>query len=111
SAATISRHTSSQSPQSSSCCCRSPAVDWTKHPRKNRRMPEPTPRVVGGRFYNAGKIHYFDAAGIRLEPGEYVVVQSSRGPELARLVIAPDQVVVDEIDHDNLRPVLRPAGP
>jgi cell fate regulator YaaT (PSP1 superfamily) len=73
-------------------------------------MPEQRTRVVGVRFQNAGKIHYFDAAGMRLETGEYVIVSTTRGPELGRVVIAPDQVLIDEIDHDDLAPVLRPAG-
>jgi cell fate regulator YaaT (PSP1 superfamily) len=73
-------------------------------------MSDQRPRVVGVRFQNAGKIHYYDSAGLRLETGEYVVVSTTRGPELARVVIAPDQVLVDEIDHDDLPPILRPAG-
>jgi cell fate regulator YaaT (PSP1 superfamily) len=73
-------------------------------------MPEQRARVVGVRFQNAGKIHYFDAAGMRLDTGEYVIVSTTRGAELGRVVIAPDQVLIDEIDHDDLAPVLRPAG-
>ncbi len=72
-------------------------------------MPEPPPRVAGVRFRNAGKIFYFHAAGLRLEPGEYVVVDTVRGPEVARVVIAPDQVVVDELPRDELKPILRLA--
>ncbi|WBL37449.1 hypothetical protein O0235_07695 [Tepidiforma flava] len=51
-------------------------------------MPERLPRVAGVRelFRNAGKIFYFHAAGLRLEPGEYVVVETVRGPEVARVV-------------------------
>ncbi|GIW17964.1 MAG: hypothetical protein KatS3mg064_1121 [Tepidiforma sp.] len=72
-------------------------------------MPERSPRVAGVRFRNAGKIFYFHAAGLRLEPGEYVVVETVRGPEVARVVIAPDQVVVDELPRDELKPILRLA--
>ncbi|WP_322817381.1 regulatory iron-sulfur-containing complex subunit RicT [Tepidiforma sp.] len=72
-------------------------------------MPERPPRVAGVRFRNAGKIFYFHAAGLRLEPGEYVVVETVRGPEIARVVIAPDQVVVDELPRDELKPILRLA--
>jgi cell fate regulator YaaT (PSP1 superfamily) len=67
------------------------------------------PRVAGVRFRNAGRIFYFDTAGLRLEPGEYVVVETVRGPELAKVVIAPDQVVVNELHLDDLKPVLRLA--
>jgi len=72
-------------------------------------MPERPPRVAGVRFRNAGKIFYFHAAGLRLEPGEYVVVETVRGPEIARVVIAPDQVVVDELPREELKPILRLA--
>ena len=42
-------------------------------------MPEELPRVAGVRFRNAGKIFYFHTAGMRLDPGEYVVVETIRG--------------------------------
>jgi cell fate regulator YaaT (PSP1 superfamily) len=65
--------------------------------------------VVGVRFRNAGRIFYFDSAGMRLEAGEYVVVETARGPEVGRVVIAPDQVVVNELGDEPLQPVLRLA--
>lgn len=65
--------------------------------------------VVGVRFRNAGKIYYFDAAGMRLEPGEYVVVQTTRGADVGRVVIGPDQVVVNELGDEGLQPILRLA--
>ena len=67
------------------------------------------PRVAGVRFRNAGKIFYFHTAGMRLEPGEYVVVETMRGPEIAKVVIAPDQVVVNELGREDLKPILRLA--
>lgn len=72
-------------------------------------MPDPLATVVGVRFRNAGKILYFHAAGMRLETGEYVVVETPRGPEIARVVIAPDQVVVNEMGREELKPILRLA--
>ncbi len=72
-------------------------------------MPEELPRVTGVRFRNAGKIFYFHTAGMRLEPGEFVVVETSRGPEVAKVVIAPDQVVVNELGREELKPILRLA--
>ncbi|MBI5949071.1 MAG: hypothetical protein HY875_13105 [Chloroflexi bacterium] len=71
-------------------------------------MPE-RPSVAGVRFRNAGKIFYFHTAGMRLDPGEYVVVETTRGPEVARVVIAPDQVVVNELGDEPLKPILRLA--
>jgi cell fate regulator YaaT (PSP1 superfamily) len=72
-------------------------------------MANDPPRVAGVRFRNAGKIFYFHASGMRLEVGEYVVVESVRGPEVAKVVIAPDQVVVNELGRDELKPILRLA--
>ncbi len=72
-------------------------------------MPDPLATVVGVRFRNAGKILYFHAAGMRLETGEYVIVETPRGPEIARVVIAPDQVVVNEMGREELKPILRLA--
>lgn len=65
--------------------------------------------VAGVRFRNAGKIFYFHAAGMRLEVGEYVIVETTRGPEVARVVIAPEQVVVNELGREELKPILRLA--
>lgn len=72
-------------------------------------MPDQRPNVVGVRLRNAGKILYFHSAGMRLEAGEYVVVETVRGPELAKVVIAPDQVVVNEMGREELKPILRLA--
>ena len=72
-------------------------------------MTDPRQNVAGVRFRNAGPIEYFHAAGMRLDVGESVIVETNRGPELARVVIAPDQVVVNELGEDNLHPILRLA--
>jgi cell fate regulator YaaT (PSP1 superfamily) len=72
-------------------------------------MSERYPPVVGVRFRNAGKIFYFHSAGMRLETSEYVIVETTRGPEVGRVVIAPDQVVVNELGNEELKPILRLA--
>lgn len=72
-------------------------------------MADPDLRLAGVRFRNAGKIYYFHSAGIRLEPGDYVVVDSARGPEVGKVVIGTGQVVVNELGDDELRPILRLA--
>jgi cell fate regulator YaaT (PSP1 superfamily) len=66
--------------------------------------------VVGVRFKKAGKIYYFDPTGIELEVGDYVVVKTTRGQELGRVVIAPEPVSDDEVTQE-LKPVVRKAGP
>jgi cell fate regulator YaaT (PSP1 superfamily) len=65
---------------------------------------------VGLRFKEAGKIYYFDARGFELEAGNYVVVETSHGQEIGRVVIAPDQVIASEI-KETLKPILRLATP
>ncbi len=66
--------------------------------------------IVGIRFKRAGKIYYFDPAGIDLEVDEYVVVETSRGEEVGCVVIAPKQVLASDVTRP-LKPVLRQAEP
>ncbi len=66
--------------------------------------------IVGIRFKRAGRVYYFDPAGIDLKVNDQVVVETSRGPELARVVIAPKQLADSEITEP-LKPVLRKAEP
>lgn len=65
---------------------------------------------VGVRFKEAGKVYYFDAGEFDLHVGSYVVVETSHGLEVGRVVIAPDQVLVSEI-KDALKPIIRIATP
>jgi cell fate regulator YaaT (PSP1 superfamily) len=65
---------------------------------------------VGVRFKEAGKVYYFDAGEHDLDVGNYVVVETSHGLEIGRVVVAPDQVLASEI-KDALKPILRIASP
>ena len=65
---------------------------------------------VGVRFKEAGKVYYFDAADELLDVGNYVVVETSHGLEIGRVVVAPDQVLASEI-KEALKPILRVATP
>ncbi len=68
-----------------------------------------TQRVpVGVRFKEAGKVYYFDAADYDLDVGSYVVVETSHGLEIGRVVISPEQVLASEI-KESLKPILRVA--
>ncbi|MEX2159041.1 MAG: stage 0 sporulation family protein [Dehalococcoidia bacterium] len=64
---------------------------------------------VGVRFKEAGKVYYFDAGGFDLDVGSYVVVETSHGQEVGRVVISPDQVIASEI-KESLKPILRIAS-
>ncbi len=66
------------------------------------------PEVVGVRFKKAGKVYYFDPAGIPLQTGHSVVVETARGMELGRVVIAPAPVVAEELTEP-LKPIIRKA--
>lgn len=65
--------------------------------------------IVGVRFYQAGKIYYFDASGIPVEVNEYVVVETSHGKALGKVVISPRRTILSEISEP-LRPVIRKAN-
>jgi len=66
--------------------------------------------IVGIRFRRAGKVYYFDPAGIDLEVNDSVVVKTSQGLELGRVVISPKQVLASEVDKP-LKRVIRKAEP
>jgi cell fate regulator YaaT (PSP1 superfamily) len=66
--------------------------------------------IVGVRFKKAGKIYYFDPAGIDLETDDYVVVETARGHEVGMVAIAPKEVLDDEVTKP-LKPVVRKAEP
>ncbi len=64
--------------------------------------------IVGIRFKKAGKVYYFDPAGIDLEANDYAVVKTSRGLELGQVVISPKQVLTSEVNKP-LKRVVRKA--
>ncbi len=66
-------------------------------------------QVVGVRFKRAGRIYYFDPADIELNLGDWVVVDTGRGPEMGRVAISPKQVLASDITEP-LKPVLRQAS-
>ncbi len=66
--------------------------------------------IVGIRFKRAGRVYYFDPAGIDLKVKDYVIVKTSRGLEIGHVVIAPRQVLAEEVTEP-LVPVVRKAEP
>ena len=64
--------------------------------------------IVGIRFRPAGRIHYFDPQGASYSTGQYVIVETSRGVEAGRVVIASKKLAERELS-DPLKPVLRLA--
>jgi cell fate regulator YaaT (PSP1 superfamily) len=56
------------------------------------------PVIVGIRFNPAGKIYYFDPTGFQdVRMGEFLVVETSRGEEVGRVVIPPCDVDDEEV--------------
>jgi len=65
--------------------------------------------VVGIAFRPVSKIYYFDPAGEKdLRPGERVIVETSRGQTMGRVVLPPREVPDSEISG-TLKPVVRRA--
>jgi cell fate regulator YaaT (PSP1 superfamily) len=64
--------------------------------------------IVGIRFRPAGRIYYFDPQGASYSTGQYVIVETSRGVEAGRVVIASKKLAERELS-DPLKPVLRLA--
>lgn len=46
------------------------------------------PAIIGVRFYKLGKLYHFDATGYpELHPGDWVVVETTRGRQLGQLIV------------------------
>ena len=64
--------------------------------------------VVGIRFRPAGRIYYFDPQGQSYATGQYVIVETVRGVEAGRVVVASKKIAEGDLS-DPLKPVLRLA--
>jgi cell fate regulator YaaT (PSP1 superfamily) len=64
--------------------------------------------VAGVRFRDSGKTYYVNPLQHELQPGQYVVMETTRGVELAQVVIAPQQVIAATIEGE-LKPIARVA--
>ncbi|MHC0039243.1 PSP1 domain-containing protein [Pseudoneobacillus sp. C159] len=53
--------------------------------------------VVGVRFKKAGKIYYFDPGDLSIEKDDFVIVETVRGVEFGRCVIAPKKVGENDV--------------
>ena len=65
-------------------------------------------KVVGVRFRTVGKIYYFNPKNYKVKPGDHVIVETARGVEYGKVVLAPKDVVDDQVVHP-LKEVLRVA--
>jgi cell fate regulator YaaT (PSP1 superfamily) len=65
--------------------------------------------VVGIRFRPAGRIYYFDPVEQSFTTGQYVIVETARGVEAGRVVIASKRIAESDLS-DALKPVLHLAS-
>ncbi|MFC1978826.1 stage 0 sporulation family protein [Chloroflexota bacterium] len=65
-------------------------------------------QIVGVRFNRAGRVYYFHASGLGLSINDDVVVQTSQGLELGKVIIATNRVKTEQLSEP-LKPVLRRA--
>lgn len=65
-------------------------------------------KIVGVRFRKAGKIYYFDPAGMEIETGAHVIVETARGIEFGTVMIPPREMEEDGVVQP-LKPVIRIA--
>ncbi len=66
--------------------------------------------IVGVRFRRAGKIYYFDPTGFEISNGDSVIVETARGVEYGKVVLAPREVE-DEKVIQPLKPIMRKVTP
>lgn len=66
--------------------------------------------VIGVRFRKAGKIYFFDPAGLKVEQGNNVIVETARGVEYGSVVIGPRDVEESKIVQP-LKAVIRISTP
>ncbi len=65
-------------------------------------------KIVGVRFKKAGKIYYFDPAGIELRTGDNVIVETSRGVEFGYIAYTDKEIDEEELGIE-IKPILRKA--
>ncbi len=65
--------------------------------------------IVGVRFRKAGKIYYFSPGELKIAAGDGCIVETSRGVEYGKVVIAPREVPEGEVVQP-LKQVLRGAN-
>ena len=66
-------------------------------------------KIIGIRFRNGGKVYYFDPKDMEFKKGGYAIVETARGVECGRVVLAPREVEDSQVVQP-LRPVIRVAG-
>ncbi|MDE7327583.1 MAG: stage 0 sporulation family protein [Lachnospiraceae bacterium] len=66
--------------------------------------------IIGVRFRQAGKVYYFDPAGLTIKQGDHVIVETARGVEYGYVVLGRRAIEEDKVIQP-LKPVMRIATP
>lgn len=64
--------------------------------------------IIGVKFRKSGKIYYFDPIGLPIEAGNHVIVETARGIEYGKVVLAPKEIPDDQVVQP-LKPIIRIA--
>ena len=67
-------------------------------------------KLAGVRFQRAGRVHYCDPGDLELKVDDQVVVETDRGLDLGKVVIAPQQMMYAEVTEPP-EPIVRLATP
>ena len=66
-------------------------------------------KVIGVRFRKAGKVYYFDPAGMEIKTGDHVIVETARGVEFGEVVLGAREVNEEKVIQP-LKSVIRMAN-
>ena len=66
------------------------------------------PKVVGIQFKGVGRIYYFDPLNFDFEQGEYAIVETVRGLEIGKVMLANHEISKEKLEAE-LKPVIRKA--
>ena len=66
------------------------------------------PRIASVVFRGGGKVYQFDAGSLELQPGDRVIVDTTRGADSGRLVRGPDELSADKTPR-GLKRIIRKA--
>lgn len=64
--------------------------------------------IIGVKFRKSGKIYYFDPIGMPVDTGNHVIVETARGVEYGKVVLAPKEIPDDQVVQP-LKPIIRIA--
>ena len=66
-------------------------------------------RIIGVRFKRLGKIYFFDPKWLEVQKGEYIIVETTQGEDIAEVII-PGRMIDEEKLNTPLKKVLRLAS-